>query len=321
MRACSHPAGQTRVLFPAQDYITGDRFEIAACRGCGFAVTLPQPAGEAMARYYPAGYYGTAGARRFPGPVERLQRALYTRRVKRVESVVPRRGRMLDVGCGRGHLLREFQRRGWEVRGTEVSEAAARQPRAELGLSVDVGNLEDLGLPDGHFDAVTLWHVLEHLPDPRVTLAEAHRLLRPGGALFIGVPDFGGWEARFARDKWFHLDVPRHLTHLTRATLGDALAQAGFHARAWGGCAPEYDAFSFTQSVLNRCGLRHNLLYNVLRGQHAKVLHGTPAPRWQILASLVLAAPLGVLSLPTTALLALTRQAATMTVLATKQGG
>jgi hypothetical protein len=68
-----------------------------------------------------------------------------------------------------------------------------------------------------------------------VLLAEAQRLLKPGGALLVGVPNFGGWEARFVRDKFFHLDVPRHLTHLTRPTLAKALAEAGFSERVSGG--------------------------------------------------------------------------------------
>jgi len=318
MRACPHPADQRQVLFPAQDYITGHRFEVIQCGACGFAVTLPQPSGAEMATYYPAGYHGAAGGRRFPGPVEWLQEALYARRVRWVESVAPARGRVLDVGCGRGLLLREFQRAGWEVRGTEMSDGAARYPREVLKLPVEVGSLEALALPVGHFDALTLWHVLEHLPDPRVLLAEVHRVLKPGGAFLVGVPNFGGWEARLARAKWFHLDVPRHLTHLTRPALSRALAEAGFRAQGWSGFAPEYDAFSFVQSALNRCGLRHNLLYNFLRGQHAKVLPGTPPPAWQLAVTLLLAAPLGVLSLPATALAGWAQQAATMTVLATK---
>jgi 2-polyprenyl-3-methyl-5-hydroxy-6-metoxy-1,4-benzoquinol methylase len=319
MRACLHPAEQRRGLFPAQDYITGHRFVVAECGACGFAVTVPQPAGAAMAAYYPAGYYGAAGQRRFPGLVERAQQALYARRVRRVESVAPGRGRVLDVGCGRGLLLREFQRRGWDVQGTEMSETAARYPREVLHLPVEVGNLEDLTLPAGSFDAVTVWHVLEHLPDPRVLLAEAQRLLKPDGALLVGVPNFGGWEGRLARDKFFHLDVPRHLTHLTRPTLAKALAEAGFRERGWSGFAPEYDWFSFVQSAENRVGLRHNLLYNLLRGQGAKVLHGSPAPLWQVVAALLLAAPLGMLSVPATLVAGLAQQAGTMTVLAVKE--
>ena len=320
MRPCLHPADRLTPLFPAQDYISGERFAIARCGECGFAITTPQPGPAEMPAYYPAGYYGAAGGRRFPGLVEWLQERLYGQRVKWVESACGpgARGRVLDVGCGRGLLLREFRRRGWEVQGTELSEPAASYGREVLGLPVAVGSLETLGFPANHFDAVTLWHVLEHLPDPRVLLAEVERILKPGGVLFIGVPNFGGWEARLGRDKWFHLDVPRHLTHLTKPTLKRALGERGFLERRWSGFAPEYDWFSFVQSALNRIGLRHNLLYNVLRGGTAKVLDRDPAPAWQVVATFVLAAPLGLLSVPATLCAGWFGQAGTMTVLCVK---
>lgn len=320
MLPCPHPVNQTRRLFGARDYITGHEFAIAECTACGFVVTQPQPVGEEMSAYYPEGYYGASDARRFPGLVEWLQQRLYAHRAAWVESAAPAKGRVLDIGCGRGLLLREFQRRGWEVQGTELFAGAARYARETLGLRVDLGSVEGLGLPAGHFDAITLWHVMEHLPDPRVPLAEIHRLLKPGGALMIGVPNFGGWEARFARDKWFHLDVPRHLTHLTRPSLSRSLAEAGFKEQAWSGFAPEYDVFSFTQSLLNRCGLQHNLLYNFLRGRRAKVLHGVPAPTWEVVLTLALAVPFGGLSVPCTLAAGWLQQAATMSVLAVKRG-
>ena len=190
MRACTHSADRLVPLFAAQDYITGHRFAIARCRRCDFVVTTPQPGPAQMPAYYPAGYYGAAGGKRFPGLVERLQEALYAQRVRSVQSAAGAGpgGRVLDVGCGRGLLLREFRRHGWEVQGTEWSETAARHARDVLGLPVAIGSLETLGLPAHHFDAVTVWHVLEHLPDPRVLLAEVDRILKPGGVLFIGVP-------------------------------------------------------------------------------------------------------------------------------------
>jgi SAM-dependent methyltransferase len=322
MRTCSHPADRLTLLFAAQDYITGQRFAISRCRGCDFVVTTPQPGPVEMAAYYPAGYYGAAGGRRFPWLVERLQQSLYGWRVRSVVAAAGAgtRRRVLDVGCGRGLLLREFRRHGWEVQGTELSAPAASYGRDVLGLPVAIGSLETLAFPAHHFDAVTVWHVLEHLPDPRVLLAEVDRILKPGGVLFIGVPNFGGWEARLGRDKWFHLDVPRHLTHLTKATLQRALAQQGFLDRRWSGFAPEYDCFSFVQSALNRCGLRHNLLYNLLRRGTAKVLDRDPVPAWQVAATLLLAAPLGLLSVPATLCAGWFGQAGTLTVLCVKPG-
>jgi 2-polyprenyl-3-methyl-5-hydroxy-6-metoxy-1,4-benzoquinol methylase len=320
MKACTHPDQQLKVMFPAQDFVTHHGFQIAHCAACGFDITSPQPAMNEIAAYYPAGYYGDPGDRRFPSMVEALQKALYTQRVRMVESVAgTKRGRVLDVGCGRGLLLDAFRRRGWDVQGTELTGEAARYARQAAGVPVEIGRLEEIGFPESHFDVITMWHVLEHVHDPRVVLAEVKRILKPGGVLLVGVPNFSGFEARLFKDKWFHLDVPRHVTHLTKTTLKQVLQENGLQDRRWSGFAPEYDAFSFVQSVLNRCGLRHNLLYNVLRGKQAKVIDGDRTPQWQVAASLLLGAILGVISIPATFLAGMIGQAGTMTALAVKK--
>jgi len=318
-KACTHPAKQLRMMFPARDFVTHHGFQIAHCASCGFDITSPQPGIDEIGSYYPAGYYGNPDDRRFPPIVEALQKALYAQRVRMVESAACiTNGHVLDVGCGRGLLLEAFRRRGWQVQGTELSDQAARYARQVVRIPVETGRLEEIGFPEGHFDAVTMWHVLEHVHDPRVLLAEASRILKPGGVLLVGVPNFSGIEARVFRDKWFHLDVPRHVTHLTKSMLKQALRENGLQACRWSGFAPEYDAFSFVQSVLNQCGLRHNLLYNVLRGKQAKMIDCEQTPNWQIAASLVLGAALGVISLPVTLVAGLIGQAGTMTVLSAK---
>ena len=319
MRECPHLPEKLSSLFRAQDYITGTQFKIALCRSCGFTVTSPQPSSEELPRFYSPGYYGVPTANRFPSMVEKLQRYLNGLRARQVESCNGRRqGRVLDVGCGRGFLLKVFQKRGWEVTGTELSDWAANCARGVLGLPVLTGNLQELNLPANHFDAVVMWHVLEHVPDPRSTLAEVHRILKQDGVFMIGVPNFGAWEARFSRDKWFHLDVPRHLTHFTKDTLQRALLDTGFQVKTRYGSAPEYDVFSFIQSCQNRIGLRHNLLYELLRRRDAKIFSGRAATLLQVVASILLAIPLGILSLPFTLVAGLLHQGGTMTVLAIK---
>jgi 2-polyprenyl-3-methyl-5-hydroxy-6-metoxy-1,4-benzoquinol methylase len=319
-KPCSHPANKLTNLFPARDFITGHNFKVAHCAECGFAVTTPQPAAHEIGAYYPAGYYGAAEQRRFPHIVENLQNALYTLRVREVEAVANSEpGRVLDVGCGRGVLLQEFRRRGWEVQGTELSEQAASYARQTLKIPVEIGSLETIHFPANHFDAIVLWHVLEHVTNPRALLAEINRILKPGGVLLVSVPNFSSFEARVCKDKWFHLDVPRHITHFSDTTLQQMLGEKGFEVRHKTGFAPEYDFFSFVQSALNLCGLRHNLLYDVLRGKTAKVLTGEPPSKWQILASFVLGAFLGILSLPATLLAGFLGQGGTVSMLAIKQ--
>lgn len=318
-RGCAHPAHQLITLFAARDFITGHDFTVAHCDQCGFDVTTPQPGAQDMAAYYPSGYYGATEDRRFPDIIEKLQNALYTLRVREVEAVANKEpGRVLDVGCGRGVLLQEFRRRGWEVQGTELSEQAASYARNTFNIPVEIGSLETLQFPPNHFDAVTLWHVLEHVGNPRALLAEINRILKPDGVLLVAVPNFGSLEARVAKDKWFHLDVPRHVTHFSQATLESALNDGGFDVRHTSGFAPEYDFFSFIQSVLNLCKLRHNLLYDIVRGKQAKVLSGEPTPWWQVAASLVLGAILAILSVPATLLAGFTGQGGTISILAVK---
>ncbi len=220
--------------------------------------------------------------------------------------------RVLDVGCGRGHLLREFRDRGWETLGTELDDASAKFPREALGLSVKVGTLEGLGFGAGAFDAVVLWHVLEHVPEPLAILRKIHRVLRPGGVLLVAVPDFSSWEARWGQAKWFHLDVPRHLQHFRRERLRRLFESAGFKVCAVANLAPKYDFFSWVQTLLNRAGISPNLLYNLLRGQGAKLQQAIKPARFSVLLTLLLTPLLSVLSLLWVPLAALLGRSATM---------
>jgi SAM-dependent methyltransferase len=158
--------------------------------------------------------------------------------------------------------------------------------------------------------------VLEHVTNPGALLGEIHRLLRPGGVLLVSVPNFGSPEARASGAGWFHLDVPRHLVHFTPDTLASCLRGAGMEPIESSWFAPEFDAFSFVQSTLNGLGLRQNALYDVLRGRAAKLGRGGGATAT---ASVALAAPLGILSLPATLIASLSGAGSTLTVLARRQ--
>ena len=317
MQSCPHPAAETETLFPAFDYISGETFQIARCRRCAQVVTLPVPAD--IGRYYPAGYYGDKQGRRFPVVMEWLQERLYVWRSGQVlRRLKQKNAKVLDIGCGRGLLLRAFQQQGCDVTGTEFSDGACRFAREVLKLPVRVGLLPDLNFPANSFDIVVMWHVLEHVSDPRPMVAEVARILRPGGMFLVAVPDFGSPEAQLTKGGWFHLDCPRHLSHHTRESLSRIVQEAGL-APAWvSSLAPEYDSFSFVQSLLNWLGARPNLLYNWLRGQSAKVIGGKKS-YGSAVATVLFAPVLGAISLPATLLLAVLGRGATLTITAVKQ--
>ena len=304
-------------MFSTFDYISGDTFHVVRCRQCAQVVTTPVPAH--IGRYYPAGYYGDEEGRRFPALVEWLQQKFYARRAQFVlRQMKGRPGRVLDIGCGRGLLLRAFQQKGYEVTGTEFSDDACRYAREVLGIPVRVGLLEQLRFPDDYYDVVVMWHVLEHISDPRPTLVEVARILRPGGIFLVGVPNFGSPEAQLTRSSWFHLDTPRHLSHHTPVSLKTALTAAGLQPARIGFFAPEYDCFSFAQSLLNWLGVRPNLLYNWLRGHRAKVFAGKK-PFGSLAATMLLAPLLGIISLPVTLFLGACGKGATLTIAAVKE--
>lgn len=317
MQPCPHPAAECEVLFPAFDYISGELFQVARCRSCAQVVTLPVPAD--IGKYYPAGYYGDQQGRRFPAVVEWLQEKLYAWRSGQVLRRLKRKNaKVLDIGCGRGLLLRAFQRNGCDVTGTEFSDDACRFAREVLKLPVRVGGLQELNFPENSFDVVTMWHVLEHVSDPRPTLAEVSRILKPGGLFLVAVPNFGSPEARLTQAGWFHLDCPRHLSHHTHESLSRILGEADLSPAWVSFLAPEYDNFSFVQSLLNWLGVRSNLLYNWLRGQRAKVIGGKKAYGSGVV-TVLLAPVLSAISLPATLLLALLGRGATLTITAVKK--
>ncbi|HMA33862.1 MAG TPA: class I SAM-dependent methyltransferase [Chloroflexia bacterium] len=317
---CPHPEGRQKALFTARDYISGDLFVLRRCGACGLVRTSPPPPGDEIGRYYPQGYYGRG--KRYSLPLERLLDWLYAFRGRLIEMANGlESGRVLDIGCGRGLLLHQLRKRGWEVAGTELSEDSARYARDVLQIDVKTANIHDLDYPAEEFDTVILWHVLEHITDPAGLLREVTRILRPGGTLLVAVPNFASVEARLARAHWFHLDVPRHLSHFTPAVLRALLQEAGLRPRMVSYFASEYDFFSFVQTALNMLGIRHNLLYNLLRTRGAKVLDGprqTPAHPVDLALTLTLAPLLGALSLVWAPLIALLGRGATVTIYAKK---
>jgi SAM-dependent methyltransferase len=313
--ACDH-APATRPLFEADDYISGERFSVELCPACGLARTQPQPATALIPDYYPPGYYGVA--KRYPAFLEWLLDRLYGRRVARLEQLAGGRpGRVVEVGCGRGLLLDKLRRRGWDVVGSELSAHSAGYARDILGIDVRTCDLPEMGLPASSVDLVILWHVLEHIPEPAHLLREVAKLLRPGGTVVVAVPNFGSIEAAIAGPRWFHLDVPRHLTHFTRHSLEAMLRQAGLTPGPISYFAPEYDLFSFVQSLENRLGLAHNLLYDLLRTRDGKVLRAdkrSAITGAQRAAAVMLAPPLALLGAFWIPVATVMRLGATMTI-------
>ena len=238
---------------------------IVECSSCGLGWFEPLPSPDEVAALYPQEYYGAPGAK-FLSLIEWAVRVVAARHVRFLSAGLAPGAAVLDVGCGRGVTLSPLADRGFEVHGLEVSEQAVRgaDPRASIRIAP---NLAAAGYEAGRFDQIVIWHVLEHLADPKGTLLECHRLLKPGGRLVVAVPNFSSWQARFGGAGWFHLDAPRHLFQFPLSALRALLERCGF------ACGRDYhfslrqNPFGWLQSLQNRLDPdRPNRLYAAMHG-------------------------------------------------------
>ncbi len=214
-----------------------DGHDMVRCGGCGLVYGGEDPAGIDFDALYGEAYYSGGSDAVFADYVgqEPARRAHARRKLAVLRTLPPRiarRGRLLDVGCAAGFFLAEA-RRHYEVQGVELSAWSSAYARDRLGLPVSTGTLQDAKLPADRFDVVTLWDVIEHVPDPVPLLTEAARVLKPGGRLVLTTGDWGSAYAQRHGAGWHLMTPPWHLTMFSRDTLALAAQRAGLRVVAW----------------------------------------------------------------------------------------
>lgn len=257
-------SSQRRPVFLAKDYITGQKFWLYRCWQCGLVQTLPRPPKQIMESLYYRNYRQIDGVR-FAAPIERFLRACYDLRVGKILKL-REKGRILDVGCGRGLEILSLAKKGWQVLGTEISDDLVERLS---GRGVSVVKSDIWKIKRAHkFDIITFWHSLEHLYFPKKALLAANTLLGNGGYLIIAVPNFASLEGTVFQEHWFHLDVPRHLFHFSKKNLVNFIEGLGFKLKDQSTFAIEYDFYSFWQSSLNFLfPASNNLVYRLMIGE------------------------------------------------------
>ena len=205
-------------------------FPTCRCRECGLIYLNPRPVPAEIGQYYPEEYapYQIA-IEDEPNKWQRLNRryALY-KRIKVIQSRTASPGRVLDVGCATGTFLAALRQVGWQVKGVEFSLYAADYARQRFGIDVVTGELEQANFPDKHFDLVTFWDVLEHVPDPKSSLIEAARITKGGGQLLLVLPNPDSFEAGWFGQYWAGWDTPRHLHIFTKDVIKQFLEKTGW---------------------------------------------------------------------------------------------
>lgn len=224
------------------------------------------PDAETLATYYDQDYYGR-GSGKFLGPVEVIVRIFRYFRARAIRRLMPR-GRVLDVGCGRGVMLKYLKSWGYRVDGVELDTVAAARARHNLRQEIFHTLEEPVQSLPQQYQAICFWHSLEHLPEPGKTLKTADRLLAPGGVLVISAPHMASLQSRLSRRSWLHLDLPRHLVHFDMNGLARFLQAKGYQLIRHQHFSQEYnviDTLCYLYAVL---GFNHLYPFELLRGMH-----------------------------------------------------
>ena len=205
-------------------------------------------------------------------------------RQKRAKNILKRfngkSGTVLDIGCGRGHMLMKLKEQNWECYGTEISQTLS-QNLIQNGIKVKNSvNIKSCDFPSNYFDVITLFHVFEHLQNPFKTLEEIGRILKPGGLLYIEVPNFSKKKKKIKKGQWIHLDAPRHLFHFTVNGLRLVLKKQRFNIVKERTFSFEYGIFGMVQSLLNvftrEKSVLHSMLYKNKEGRMKNENHSIP---------------------------------------------
>jgi SAM-dependent methyltransferase len=208
---------------------TAQTFQLVRCRRCGLLYLNPRPPVSELGRYYRDDYAPFARH----GLAARVKSLTFRREVAALWPLLAPPKRVIDVGCATGELLQSIQAHGNDnLLGIEPSATAAEIARTRWELEVITGTLEDACLPAASVDTALLAHTAEHLPSPSRTFAELRRVVKPGGAVVLWLPNADSWAARLLGDWWIGYDAPRHLYDCTPASLARVLRQSGFAVRS-----------------------------------------------------------------------------------------
>jgi SAM-dependent methyltransferase len=210
---------QKNVKITTKDFlVTGESFDLLIDPNRDMLITSPQPRAEDLAKYYESDAYisHTDSKAGFMASVyQNVKKYSLALKLRLILTLNGSRGLLLDIGAGTGDFLKLAKENGWDVFGVEPNDGArnlAKQKNLEIYETMD-------RLSGQTFDVVTLWHVLEHLPDLEVITQQIESLIKPGGTLIVAVPNFKSFDAKYYKNYWAAYDTPRHLWHFSKTAM------------------------------------------------------------------------------------------------------
>lgn len=219
-------SSDTKIFISSADYC------YVQCRKCGLVYLNPRYPQSSIDNLYQSSDHVVIDAKIDPSGGEALYLSRFDENIKEIEKYQKNKGKILDIGSAWGYFLSIAKKYGWDAYGVELSMTAGKYSRDRFGLNIFVGKLTEARFPSDHFDAVTLWHVLEHIAHPGQELSEIRRVLKKDGLLVVEVPSLKILREDVNHGKF----IPCHLYYYDPATLRSLLERSGFHVIKIQGC-------------------------------------------------------------------------------------
>ncbi len=212
---------QTKAFLVCKDNtVSRETFNIIECISCGFKYINPRPEAEKLGVYYKSEEYVSHSNTKkgFVNSVYQMVRKYTMLKKLQLISEFYKTGKILDIGCGTGDFLKTLKDAKWETIGIEPSVDARKMAVENYALDVrEEAEIKNLGTET--FDIITMWHVLEHVPQLNGRIEDLKRLIKPNGVIIIAVPNYTSLDAKIYAENWAAYDVPRHLYHFSPADI------------------------------------------------------------------------------------------------------
>lgn len=210
-------------IFSAKDHtVSGESFPIVECKYCALRFTQDVPSPHKINKYYASENY-ISHSDTNTGIINKLYHFIRKKTLAGKKELIIKytgmnEGKILDIGCGTGAFLYVMKEAGWECSGLEPDESARKKAAAMYGIHPSEEKAL-FALPKNSFDVITMWHVLEHVHELHEYAAQLRELLTPSGRLFIAVPNYKSYDAKYYGALWAAYDVPRHLYHFSPESM------------------------------------------------------------------------------------------------------
>ena len=222
---------QIQPRLSAKDYtVSGEIFSIVACNNCTHLFTQNVAQQNEIGRYYASENYISHSDTQV-GLVNKLYHSIRKRTLQSKKKLIEREtqkstGNILDIGCGTGAFLNTMKTGGWKITGLEPDETARAKAKTLYGIESQPSN-NIFNLPDNNYDAITMWHVLEHVHQLNEYVQQLKNMLTDKGKIFIAVPNYTSYDAQHYGQFWAAYDVPRHLYHFSPDSMKRLVEQHG----------------------------------------------------------------------------------------------